>query len=117
MVKLLLLVKRKAGMPLEEFRQKMLESHAPKMMKLPGLQRYFQCHVRDSFYGIGEAILDCVSQLWFDDLPALKAALNSEEYQKLLLPEFEHLFERKYIHQMVTTENWILGPEFRPTRK
>lgn len=116
MVKLLLLVKRKAGMPLEEFRLKMLESHAPKMMKLPGLQRYFQCHVRDSFYGIGEAILDCVSQLWFDDLPALKAALNSEEYQNLLLPEFEHLFERKYIHQMVTTENWILGPEFRPTR-
>jgi uncharacterized protein (TIGR02118 family) len=117
MVKLFILVKRKAGMPLTEFRQKMQQSHALNVSKIPGLRRYLQCHVRDSLYTIGESILDCVSQLWFDDLQSLEKAFNSSEYRNLLLPEYEHLFESKYIHQMVTTENWILGPEFRPTRK
>jgi len=82
-------------------------------MKLPGLRRYIQGHVRNSFYAIGESILDCVSQLWFDDLPSLEKAYNSLEYQSLILPDFEQLFEVKYIHQMVTTETWIIGPAFR----
>lgn len=116
MVKLFILVKRKAEMPLAEFRQKMIESHAFKTMKLPGLRRYLQCHVRDSSYAIGESLLDCVSQLWFDDLQSLKQAFNSVEYRNLLLPEYEQLFENKYIHQLVTTETWIIGPEFRQTR-
>jgi EthD domain len=113
MVKLLVLVKRKSGMPLEKFRELMLADMAVKVVKLPGLRRYLQCHVRDGFYAIGESILDCVSQLWFDDLAALETALNSPEYQNLVLPQFEHLFETKYIHQMVTTETWIIGPDFR----
>ena len=113
MVKLLIMVKRKAGMPLAEFRDKMLKNHAAKVMKLPHLRGYLQCHVRDSFYAIGESLLDCVSQLWFDDLPSLEKACNSTEYQDLILPEFEHLFEAQYIHTMVTTETWIIGPEFR----
>lgn len=112
-IKLLIMVKRKAGMPLAEFRHKMLKEHATKVMKLPGLRRYIQGHVRDGFYAIGESLLDCVSQLWFDDLQSLEKAYNSPEYQGLVLPEFEHLFEIKYIHQMVTTETWIIGPEFR----
>jgi hypothetical protein len=113
MVKLLVLVKRKAGMPLEKFRELMLADMAVKVIKLPGLHRYLQCHVRDGFYAIGESILDCVSQLWFDDLAALETALNSPEYQNLVLPEFDRLCETKYIHQMVTTESWIIGPDFR----
>lgn len=113
MVKLFILVKRKAGMSLEEFRHKMLQNHAFNVMELPGLRRYLQCHVRDNFYAIGESLLDCVSQLWFDDLESLERAFNSSEYLNLLLPEYEELFESKYIHQMVTTENWIIGPEFR----
>lgn len=113
MVKLLILVKRKAGMPLEEFRQKMLGSHSAKVMKIPGLRRYFQCHVRDSFYGIGESLLDCVSMLWFDDIQKLEKAYKSTEYEQKILPDFADLFESKYIHTMVTDEHWIIGPEFR----
>lgn len=112
-IKLLVMAKRKAGMPLDEFRAAMLADMAGKVIKLPGLRRYLQCHVRDGFYAIGEAILDCVSQLWFDDLTALEAALSSPEYKGLVIPECDRLFEGKYIHQMVTTETWIIGPDFR----
>jgi uncharacterized protein (TIGR02118 family) len=111
-VKLLIMVKRKAGMPLEEFRQYMLDSHASKVMKLPGLRRYLQGHVLSSFYTIGESILDCVSQLWFDDIQSLEKAYNSPQYKETM-PDFKKIMEFKYVHTMVTEETWIIGPESR----
>jgi uncharacterized protein (TIGR02118 family) len=114
MIKLFILVKRKAGIPLSEFRQKMLENHAPKVKKLPGIRRYLQCHVRDNFYTIGEALLDCVSLLWFDSTDGLAKALESPEYTNEIEPDFSHLFESKYVHTLVTNETWIIGPDFRP---
>lgn len=84
MVKIFALVKRKAGMPLEEFRKYSLEVHGPKDLKLPGLRRYIQCHVRDSFYTIGESVLDCVSQLWFDDLQSIETMMKSLKTRNLL---------------------------------
>lgn len=113
MVKLLILTKRKAGLSLKDFRKKMLEDHAPNALKLPGLRRYFQCHVRDGFYTVGEALLDCVSMLWFDNLEALEKAYQSPEYENLFKPDFATLFEPKYVHTMVTDETWIIGPELR----
>ena len=113
LVKLLILTKRKAGMPLEEFRQLLLGSHGETVKKIPGLRRYWQCHVRDSFYAVGEALLDAVSLLWFDDIKALEQATQSAPYQQEFTPESATLFEPKYIHTMATQENWIIGPEFR----
>lgn len=113
MIKLFILVKRKAGIPLAEFRQKMLETHATKVIKLPGIRRYLQCHVRDNFYAIGEALLDCVSILWFDSTDTLAKALKSPEYTNEIEPDFSHLFETKYVHTLVTNETWIIGPDFR----
>ncbi|MDM9382337.1 EthD family reductase [Chlorogloeopsis sp. ULAP01] len=112
MVKVFALVKRKAGMPLEEFRKYSLEVHAQKDLKLPGLRRYLQCHVRDSFYAIGESILDCVSQLWFDDLQSLEKALNSPQ-GKEAEQDLANFIEPKYVHTFVATEHWIIGPEPR----
>lgn len=112
LVKIFALVKRKAGMPLEEFRQYSLEVHAPKDLKLPGLRRYLQCHVRDSFYAIGESILDCVSQLWFDDIQSLEKALNSPQGKESEW-DLANFVEPKYAHTFVAKEHWIIGPKFR----
>ncbi len=112
-VKLLIMVKRKGGLPLAEFRQEMLDSHSAKVLKIPGLRRYLQCHVIDGFYTVGESVLDCVSQLWFDDVESLEQACNSPEYKDGVQGDYEKLFESKYIHTMVTDETWIIGPESR----
>lgn len=112
MVKLLALVKRQAGMPLEAFRRYSLQVHAPMVLKLPGLRRYVQCHVRDSFYSIGEAILDCASQLWFDDVDAIAKMMRSPEYQETTA-DFPNFIEPKYVHTFVAKEHWIIGPESR----
>lgn len=112
MVKLFALVKRKAGMSLEEFRKYSLEVHAPKDLQLPGLRRYYQCHVRDSFYSVGESILDCVSQLWFDDVRSVEKMMRSPQFAEASA-DLANFIELKYAHTFVTQEHWIIGPQAR----
>jgi uncharacterized protein (TIGR02118 family) len=111
-VKILAMVKRKSGMSLEDFRKYSLEVHGAKDLKLPGLRRYMQCHVRDAFYGIGEAILDSVSMLWFDDTAAIEAMMQSPEYREST-EDLSNFIEMKYAHSFVVKEHWVIGPEFR----
>jgi uncharacterized protein (TIGR02118 family) len=112
LVKLIAMVKRKEGMPLDEFRRYSLAVHSPLDLKLPGLRRYYQCHVRDSLYTIGETLLDCVSMLWFDNVEAIEAMLASPE-NKTSADDLANFIELKYAHTFVTDETWIIGPEFR----
>jgi uncharacterized protein (TIGR02118 family) len=108
-VKLVALVKRKWGMPLEEFRRHSLEQHAGLDLKLPGLRRYVQCHVRDGAYTVGETQFDAASLLWFDSPEALNLALASPENQASAA-DLGNFLELKYAHMMLTREHWVIGP-------
>jgi len=112
MVKIIALAKRKEGMPLGEFRRYSLETHAAKDLKLPGLRRYYQCHVRDGAYALGEAFLDSASILWFDDVDSIAAMMKSPEYEDAAA-DITNFINPKYGHVMVTDETWIIGPEPR----
>jgi uncharacterized protein (TIGR02118 family) len=111
-VKLFILVKRRAGLGLDEFRRHSLQEQADLVQELPGLRRYLQGHVRDGAYGIGEATLDAAYQLWFDDLGALERALASDEYDRVA-KDLDTFVEPRYVHRLVTRENWIIGPGSR----
>jgi len=113
MVKLLVLSKRKEGLPLEGFRSYCLDAHAARVMELPGLRGYSQGHVRDNFYNVGEAVLDCVEQLWFDSVDAALAAQRSVQ-QEIVDADYQIFCEGRYIHRMLVQEHWIIGPEPRP---
>lgn len=112
MTKLLILSKRKEGSSLKDFRSYSFNTHADKMMKLPGLLRYSQGHVRDNFYAIGEAALDCVEQLWFESVDAALTAERSIQ-QEIVDTDYQHFCEKRYIHRMLVQEHWIIGPEPR----
>ena len=113
MIKLVAMVKRKEGVPLETFRRYSLEVHAPLDLKLPGLRRYYQCHVRDGAYGIGESLLDGVAMLWFDNVEALNAAIASPE-NDAAAADLANFIELRYAHTFVVREHWIIGPDPRP---
>jgi uncharacterized protein (TIGR02118 family) len=113
LVKLLVLSKRSEGLPLAAFRSHFLDTHATKVMALPGLRRYVQGHVRDGAYALGEAMLDCVEQLWFDDPEALSSAMSSVQ-QQILNADYDLCTEQRYRHRMLVQEHWIIGPEARP---
>lgn len=112
-VKLLVLSKRKEGLSLEDFRAYCLNTHAKKVMELPGLRGYCQSHVRDSFYLIGEATLDCIEQLWFDSVDAALAARNAPQ-QHIVNEDYRNFCTERYIHTMLVQQHWIIGPEARP---
>jgi uncharacterized protein (TIGR02118 family) len=112
-IKLIGMVKRKEGVPLETFRRYSLAIHGPLALKLPGLRRYLQCHVRDGAYAIGEPVLDAVMMMWFDDVPALQAALDSHE-NAVAAADLPNFIEMKYAHTFVVEEHWIIGPDPRP---
>jgi uncharacterized protein (TIGR02118 family) len=111
-VKLIVLVKRKEGLPLADFRARSLGGHADLVLRVPGLRRYLQCHVRDALYSVGETVLDAAYQLWFDDVEALADALGSPQ-GKQAEEDMESFVEPRYIHRLVTREHWIIGPESR----
>ena len=82
-------LRRKLGMRLADFRSYWLERHAPIVRSLPGLRQYQQCLVLDESYGYGEPYHDGVEEIWFDDYDAALQALNSAEYQRSFLPDFQ----------------------------
>jgi uncharacterized protein (TIGR02118 family) len=112
-IKLMVLLKRKPGMALEDFRRYSLETHAPLVLQLPGLRRYLQCHVRDSFYVMGESRFDAVAQLSFDNTAALATALSSPVFQNQVRPDDNNFLDRRYDFWLVVKEHWIIGPEPR----
>jgi uncharacterized protein (TIGR02118 family) len=111
-VKLIRLVKRREGVPLRQFRERSLGKHADLVAEVPGLRGYLQGHTRDGAYAIGEAVLDGAHQLWFDDVRALTEAIRSAEFQRAE-ESLNSFIEPRYLHQMLTREHWIIGPDSR----
>jgi uncharacterized protein (TIGR02118 family) len=72
MVKVFSLIKRREDLTLDEFRTWALEEHAPKGRSLPRLRRYTMSVIEadDPYHA--------VSELYFDDEDAFKAAFASE---------------------------------------
>lgn len=108
-VKLTLLRKRRPGLGLAEYRDRGLNSYAAAIASLPGLRRHLQAHTRDGAYVFGEAQFDSVDQIWFDDVPALTAALGSESFTEKVLPEQAALTDPRYVFSLTAKENWIVG--------
>ena len=79
------IMKRKADMSLERFREHWRSVHGPLAAKLPGLRRYHQNHVADASqlaidHARGEWDVDGFSQLWFDDQDAMRLAVSSPAF-------------------------------------
>jgi|APTNR8051073442_1049403.scaffolds.fasta_scaffold24395_3 uncharacterized protein (TIGR02118 family) len=113
LVKLLILSKRREGLPLPAYKDYLLGQHAARVLQVPGLRRYVQGHVVEGFYSVGEAVLDCVEQLWFDSLDALIEAQRTMQHQ-MVRADYRLFTEERYLHEMIVRENWIIGPEPRP---
>ena len=78
-------LQRRPDMDTEAFRRHWRDKHGPLAARLPGLRRYVQNAVTDrSHLAIDHARgawnVDGFSQLWFDDLDAMRAAVASPEF-------------------------------------
>ncbi|WP_148220778.1 EthD family reductase [Xylanimonas cellulosilytica] len=78
--KLVVLVKRKGGIPLSVFRRYALDTIGARVREVEGLRDACLCVVGDGAYGVGEARFDAAFQLWFDDVEAVSQARRSAAY-------------------------------------
>ncbi len=80
MIKVLEIVKRRAGMEVEAFQDHWRNTHGPIVAGLPGLRRYVQSHTRLGGYRDRAVPFDGVAELWFDDKDALAAIATTPEF-------------------------------------
>ena len=79
MVKMVGVVKKKAGMSDEEFRRYWIETHGPVAARIPGLRRLVISPAVRAWRG---EPFDGIVELWFDDMEALEEAFSSTEAEK-----------------------------------
>jgi len=76
MLKVISLLKKKEGMPLEEFRNWALNEHPPLGKKLPGIRHYRMSVILEEDPALP---YHAVSEFWFDDNEARLAAFATPE--------------------------------------
>jgi uncharacterized protein (TIGR02118 family) len=81
MVKAILIVSKLPGLTLTEFFDRWQHHHGPIVASTPGLRRYVQNHALLEAYAEGGQTHDGWSELWFDDLQALRYAFASPAWQ------------------------------------
>ena len=81
MVKAIFVVSKLPGLTLDEFSRRWQHHLGPIVAGVPGLRRYVQNHALPEAYADRGQTHDGWSELWFDDLGALRAALGSGEWR------------------------------------
>ncbi|MFI6470490.1 EthD domain-containing protein [Streptomyces sp. NPDC050516] len=112
-VKVTVLLKRRAGLALDDYRKQTLDGYATAVSGIPGLRRYLHAHTVDGAYVFGEASFDSVEQLWFDSVAAAEEALGSAYFAEIVQGARDEIADPKYVFSLTTKENWIIGPEAR----
>lgn len=104
MVKVLTFIKRKAGMPVDEFQEYWRTRHPDAVAKLPGIRRYVQSHVLPPTYAKGEPVHDGIAEVWADDTDALRAMTKSPAHPALIEDEARFI-DRARMGFIVTEEH------------
>lgn len=91
MVKLVVCVKRKPGMGVEEFHDYWRAHHGNLVKSIPGLRQYIrkyvQSHTTPQAYENNAAPFDGLAELWFDDHTAVEAFLADSDYLAQVRPD------------------------------
>ena len=83
MVKAIFMASKMPGLTLAEFFVHWEHVHGPLAAQVPGLRHYDQYHAVPASYAAGMNTHDGWSELWFDDVSSLRAAVASPEWQAL----------------------------------
>lgn len=107
MVKVVTFLKRKAGMPVEEFQAYWRTRHPDVVTRLPGIRRYVQSHVLPTAYARGEPVHDGIAEVWADSTDALRAMTASPVHPELVADEARFI-DRARMGFLVTEEHAVL---------
>ncbi len=113
MFKVMVMIKRKSGLSMEDFIDYYESMHAPLgFSKVPNLKRYVRHFIRpygNAVYGADTtSAYDVLTELWFDDEADFNrgmAYLTEPETAAIIAADEEKLFERSSIRFMVVEDH------------
>jgi len=106
MVKVITFIKRKPGMPVEEFQSYWRTRHPEVVTRLPGVRRYVQSHTLLPTYRSDEPIYDGIAEVWADDTAALRAMTQSPTHAGVQADEARFI-DRASMGVIITEEHVI----------
>jgi uncharacterized protein (TIGR02118 family) len=80
MVKIAILMKRRAGLSVEDFRDYLQTRYGPLAARGPGLRRYVQSCALPQGYAKGDLLFDAIGEMWFDSFDDYQRCLRSVEF-------------------------------------
>lgn len=102
-------INRRAGMSVDDFQQYWRAVHGPLCAAARAMRRYVQNATRRSIYESGRTPpYDGVAMAWFDDMPALRAAAPTPEFERLR-SDVENFVARDKSVAVLTQEHVILA--------
>ena len=116
MVKVVVCLKRKAGMSSEDFHRHWREQHGPLFMGIPELsrnvKRYVQSHsIEGPLPGFGgESAFDGFAEMWFDSLDDVEKTFANPRYLDTIRPD-EMKFLDLHKCRVSIVEETVMHPE------
>lgn len=111
MVKMLITLKRRAGMSQQEFKDYRRDVHEPLLLALPEAQymRRFVVSYPLPAAGFGEPSYDAVVEVWFDSLEDLNALFFSENFQTKVDPDHSNFLDLTQGGIIICEERVVVG--------
>jgi uncharacterized protein (TIGR02118 family) len=112
MIKLIVAVKRRVGMGVEDFHKHWRTTHAGLIRSTPVcrkyIRKYVQCHTVAQEYQDGDAPFDGTAELWFDSVADMDAFYQHPEYLSKIRPDELNFADLAGCKFFVTAEEPIL---------
>ena len=112
-LKLYILVRRRADMTHEQYLKHWQGVHAPLYTSQPDAKRYVRRYIQSRVTGdrperfvLGET--DGIVQLWFDDMDGFNAFFTSQSYRDVIRPDEERFTDPKRCEFFFSTEHTIM---------
>ncbi|MDE7424484.1 MAG: EthD domain-containing protein [Lachnospiraceae bacterium] len=104
--KILLLMKRREGVPLKIFREYIMDNIGKKLEKIENLKQLTISMVKDNLYSVGETSFDGAIHIWFGTPESIKETMEQEEW-KSIMSDIRIIINEKYLYQFLCQENRI----------
>lgn len=113
MIKAVTYLKRRPGMPVDEFQAYWRTRHPEVVRKLPGLRRYVQSHTLRAGYEKHQPVYDGIAEVWFDDTNSLRALRETAEMAAVQADEVKFI-DRITMGLIISDDHVIMDGSTHP---
>lgn len=113
MIKLIVAIRKRADLSVEEFQDHWRHRHAALVKNNPAstryIRKYIQCHTLPDEYAAGDVAFDGTAELWFDSVADKDAFFSDPDYLRDVSPDEEKFADMSKTVFFVTREEHVIG--------